>query len=124
MQNERLISFLLRVGIANAFLYAAIAAFLDPFSWVGFMPSWIDAVIPRSILLSLFSTYEIVLALWLLSGKQIFRAATLSSVTLFFIILFNISSLDILFRDVPIFFAGLALITLVVKPRDSSTSHG
>lgn len=115
MKNERLISFLLRAGIAIAFLYAAIAAFLDPFSWVGFMPSWIDAIVPRSILLSLFSTYEIVLALWLLSGKQIFRAATLSSATLFFIILFNISSLDILFRDVPILFAALALIVMAKK---------
>ncbi len=112
MHNERLISFLLRSGLAIAFVYAAIAAFLDPFSWVGFLPTWIDAVIPRTVMLSVFSTYEIVLALWLLSGRYAFRASACSAATLFCIILFNIGSLDILFRDVPILFAALALIAM------------
>lgn len=112
MKNERLISFLLRIGIAIAFLYAAIAAFLDPFSWIGFLPAWIDSIIPRGALLSLFSLYEILLALWLLSGKMSFHAAMVSSATMGAIIVFNISSLDILFRDVPILFAALALMAM------------
>lgn len=112
MKYERLISFLLRAGIAIAFLYAAIAAFLDPFAWIGFLPSWLDGMATRKLFLLLFSSYEIVLALWLLSGKQALRAATFSSATLFLIILFNVASLDILFRDVPILFAALALMAL------------
>lgn len=115
MNNERLISFLLRAGIAIAFLYAAIAAFLDPFSWIGFMPSWIDVVVPRSILLSLFSAYEIVLSFWLLSGKHIVRGVLVAAATLFFIIIFNITLLDIVFRDIPILFAALALMALEKK---------
>ncbi len=112
MQNERLISFLLRIGIAIAFLYAAVAAFLDPFSWIGFLPIWIEDIIPRSVVLSIFSTFEILLSLWLLSGKVVFRSAVLSSATLGAIILFNIQSLDIVFRDVPILFAALALMAM------------
>ena len=115
MKYERLISFLLRAGIAIAFLYAAISSFLDPFAWIGFMPAWIERVVPRAALLSLFSAYEIILALWLLSGKQAYRAAALSSATLFAIIIFNVASLDILFRDVPILFAALALMALQKK---------
>ena len=119
MKNERLISFLLRIGIAIAFLYAAIAAFLEPSSWVGFLPAWIDGIVPRGTLLSIFSIYEILLALWLLTGKMPFRAAAVSSATMFAIIVFNIGSLDILFRDVPILFAALALMTLTYKASGS-----
>lgn len=124
MKNEQLISFLLRIGIAIAFLYAAIAAFLDPFSWIGFLPTWIDGIIPRGVLLSLFSLYEILLALWLLSGKIPFRAAMVSSVTMTSIIVFNINSLDILFRDIPILFSALALMALTIKQRDPSAGSG
>lgn len=112
MHNERLISFLLRAGIATAFLYATIAALLDPFSWVGFLPTWIEAVVPRTAVLSLFSIYEGVLAFWLLSGKRAFQASACASATLFCIIIFNIGSLDILFRDVPILFAALAMMAM------------
>lgn len=115
MHNERLISFLIRAGIATAFLYAAIAAFLEPFSWVGFLPTWIEAIIPRTAVLSLFSTYEVALALWLLSGKHAFRASACAAATLFCIIIFNIGSLDILFRDVPILFAALAMMAMTYK---------
>ncbi|MBI4253380.1 hypothetical protein HY623_04380 [Candidatus Uhrbacteria bacterium] len=120
MKNERLISFLLRAGIAVAFLYAAIAAFLDPFSWVGFMPAWIDAIVPRNMLLMIFSVYETGLALWLLSGRAAYYSAAFSSATLFFIILFNISSFDILFRDVPILFAALAMVAMTARSRTSA----
>lgn len=115
MQNERLISFLLRIGIAIAFLYASIAAFLDSFSWIGFLPPWIDTIVPRGVVLSIFSTYEILLSLWLLSGRAVVRSSALSAATLCGIILFNIQSFDIVFRDVPILFSALALVALAKK---------
>ena len=110
--DQRLVSFFLRAGLAIVFLYAAVASFLDPTSWIGFFPEWLRALFPATILRYLFSTYEIVLALWLLKGKQTFYAASLAALTLFSIIIFNTGALDIVFRDVAIFFSALGLVAL------------
>ena len=56
--------------------------------------------------------YQIGLALWLLSGKYTFYAAILAAVTLLGIIFPNISDLDVIFRDVAIFFGAVALALL------------
>ncbi len=112
MKNLTLVSFLLRVGLGGAFLYAAIASFLEPESWVGFFPIWLRNLAPENYLLMTFSIYEIILAIWLFSSKKIFYAAGLAALTLGGIIVFNISALDIIFRDIPILFMALALIVI------------
>ena len=112
MKNERLARLLLRVGLALVFLYAAVASTLDPSSWVGFLPAFLRNLIPQALLLSLFSLYQVGLGLWLLSGKKIYAAGILASVTLAAIIVSNITLLDVVFRDVAIFFAALALTAL------------
>ena len=104
--------FFLRFGIALVFLYAAIASFLDPQSWMGFIPSFITNHITRAYLLSIFSIYEIILSFWLFSGKKTFYAAILSSITLVGIIISNLSQFNIIFRDVAILFAAIALAFL------------
>ena len=109
--HERLVSFFLRTGLAVGFLYAALSAFLDPNSWVGFLPSEARALIFGNILLVLFSSYEIALALWLLSGHAVRNAAWASIITMSLIILFNLPSLDIVFRDLVILAAAAALLT-------------
>ncbi len=110
--NKYLVSFFLRLGIAAVFLYAAIASFLTPNNWIGFLPVWLRNIIPGMILLSIFSVYEIILSIWLLSGKKIYYASILSAITLSLIIVTNISQLDILFRDIAILFSAVALIFL------------
>ena len=110
--NKYLISFFLRLGLASVFLYAAIASFLTPNNWIGFLPTWLKNIIPGIILLSIFSIYEIILSLWLLSGKKIYYASILSAITLFLIIITNITNLDILFRDIAIFFSAISLAIL------------
>lgn len=117
MRDSSLAFFFLRLGIATVFLYAAIASFLDPLSWVGFFPVWLRALFPATILLYLFSTYEIVLAFWLLSGRRALYAASLAALTLFGIVIFNTGALDIVFRDVAILFAAIALATLTHEQR-------
>lgn len=107
-----LADFLLRVGVAIVFLYAGVSSFLDPSSWVGFIPQFIRNIIPGAIFLPLFSVYEFALALWLISGKKVFYAAILAGITLLAIIFFNIGALDITFRDAAIFFAAMALLVL------------
>ena len=109
MENNKLISLLLRAGIAFSFFYAAIFSFVNPTNWIGFFPSFLTNLIPGVILLPIFSVYEILLGLWLISNKKIFYASVLSSMTLFSVVIFNLGVLDIVFRDISILFASIAL---------------
>lgn len=102
-------AFFLRAGLATVFLYAAIAATLDPTSWVGFFPEFVKTFISPIVLLYFFSAYQVILSLWLLSGKKTRYAAWLAATTLLTIILPNIWYLDIIFRDVAILFSAIAL---------------
>ena len=110
--KENMPPFLLRIGLALVFLYAAIAATLDPFSWIGFFPQWLRGIFPAGFLLVGFSVYQLFLGLWLVSQYKTFYAAIFSAGTIFAIIFFNIGDLDIIFRDVAILFAALALAFL------------
>lgn len=113
----RLAEFLLRAGLAVVFLYAATASFLMPQNWIGFFPPWLRNIIPAEILLVVFSSFEIILALFLISGLKTFRAAAVSGIVLFLIIVFNlsVSLLDIIFRDIAILFGALALAVLTYE---------
>ena len=112
MQNEKLISFLLRTGLAIVFLYAAIASFIEPTSWIGYLPSWTENIMPRETALVFFSIYEIALTLWLFSGKKIYYAALLATLTMAGIVVFNFGELNIVFRDVAIMFSAITLTVL------------
>lgn len=116
-RNFKFAEFLLRAGLAVVFLYAAIVSILMPQNWVGFLPFWLREIIPAGILLLVFSGFEIILALWLISGFKTFLAALVAAATLFLIIAFNLSSslLDIIFRDIAILFSALALAALNYK---------
>jgi uncharacterized membrane protein YphA (DoxX/SURF4 family) len=104
--------FLLRVGLALSFLYAGVSGLLNPSSWVGFFPFFLRKIFDPQILLFVFSVYEIILALVLLWGRYTLFSASLSALTLFFIIILNLAILDIVFRDIGLFFASLALVFL------------
>ncbi|MBI4739727.1 hypothetical protein HY772_09405 [Candidatus Woesearchaeota archaeon] len=107
-----LASFLLRIGLGLVFLYAAVSAFLQPNSWIGFLPSFIRTSPAAPFLLNVFGLYQTALAIWLLSGKRTFHAAVLASLTLTAIIFTNINALDVVFRDVAILFCAAALSVL------------
>lgn len=115
MEQKSLISFFLRLAISIPFLYAAIAAFLTPESWIGFLPGWIGSIMPAEIALSAFSIYQIVLSLWLLSGKWLQYSSLLASTTLLGITIFNLGALDIVFRDVGLFIASVSLALLAYE---------
>lgn len=110
--NFSLISFFLRLAISIPFLYAAIAAFLDPTSWIGFLPGWIGKIMPKEIALSMFSVFQIILSIWLLSGKWLRYSSVLASAILLSITVFNIGALDIVFRDVGLLLASISLTLL------------
>jgi uncharacterized membrane protein YphA (DoxX/SURF4 family) len=103
------VSLVLRLGLALVFLYAGIASLINPTNWIGFIPAFIANESTRSVLLLGHSIFNIVLGLWLLSDKKIFYASTISVIFLIGIILTNLASIDIIFRDVAILFMAIAL---------------
>jgi uncharacterized membrane protein YphA (DoxX/SURF4 family) len=102
-------TWLLRAGLALVFLYASINSFLSPQDWVGYFPQFMRDVVPVSILLPVFSVYELALAAWLLSGIYVKYAALLAAATLAGIVVSNFSLLPISFRDMALMLAALAL---------------
>lgn len=118
-KNEKLVALITRIGLAFVFLYAAISALIDPVAWIGFFPLWLRHLIPGTFLIIYFSSYQIFLAVWLMSSKKPLYASLLAAFTLLFIISANIKAFDIVFRDVEIFLSALALAALSRKDLDA-----
>lgn len=57
---------------------------------------------PDSLMLAGWGTLEAIIAVWILSGKKIFLPSVAATVLLCLIVLFNFSSLEVVFRDVAI----------------------
>lgn len=114
--NKKAAVFLLRAGLAWVFLYAAISSFLHPFNWIGFLPSFARTIAPSLVsqffVLDVFAIVELLLALWLLSGRRLMLAAIVSSLALAGILFLNLGALDATFRDGGLLLASLALVLL------------
>ena len=115
IKNNKIAITLTRLGLAFVFLYAAISALINPVAWVGFFPAWIRGLMSLHLLIILFSSYQILLASWLISGKKTLYSSAFSAITIIFIIISNMNLLDIVFRDVDILVSALALIVLSRK---------
>ena len=112
-----LASFFLRIGLAISFIYAGIAAFLNPEAWIGFIPGFARNIIPAAALLHIHSVFNVLLGLWLISNKKVFLSSIISCLAMVIIIFFNYSALDIVFRDITIFFAAAALSALAYQDK-------
>jgi len=108
-------SFFLRLGLAFVFIYVAISAFFNPQSWIGYIPDFIGSSVTKGYFLFTHEITNLVLGLWLLSGKKTFYAALVACVVLAGIILVNLDSFLIVFRDIGLFFAAVALAVLSRK---------
>lgn len=114
---------LLRIGVAFAFLYPPIDALSDPDSWIGYFPRFIMSLpVDPLLILHSFGALEVLLAIWILSGWKIRIPAVLAAAILAAIVLFNGAQFAILFRDVSIALAALALAFLP-RQRPSAASH-
>ena len=103
----------LRIGLAFALLYPPFAALGDPVSWAAYFPAFIrDLPIDTTLLLHAFGVFEVVLALWILSGWRIRVPATLSAILLLGIVAFNPADFEVLFRDLSIAAIAIALALL------------
>jgi len=111
----RLALFVLRVALAVPFIYAAIAATLQPEAWIGFVPFFLRNIFPEALLLGAHSLMNLVLGVWLLSGWRTRYAAVLSALVLLTVIVTNLPSLDIIFRDIGLLLAAVSLALLHYK---------
>jgi uncharacterized membrane protein YphA (DoxX/SURF4 family) len=101
--------FLLRLGVAFAFLYPPANAILDPYAWIGYFPAFLDGLMPDQLLLHVFGLVEVVIGLWILSGRNIFIPCLVAFGLLVLIVVFNLGDFQVLFRDVSIALMALAL---------------
>ncbi len=95
-------TFLLRLGVAFAFLCPPIDALFSPDSWIGYFPHFMRGFVPDSLLLSAWGLLEILVALWILSGKRVSFPATLATILLVSIVFFNLPQMEVVFRDLAI----------------------
>ena len=109
--GDQLPTWLLRAGLAFAFLYAASASFLHPATFARYFPSFLPASWATE-LLPLFAVFEVVLAGLLLTSRFTYVASLLAAATLVGIVIANPDAFEVLFRNVAIACAALALALL------------
>lgn len=107
----------LRIGLAFSFLYPAVSAWFNPFAWIGYFPPFMMNLMQghNMLLLHVFGVTEIIIALWLIFGRRIFVPSVLAAVYLLGIVVFNLSQMDVIFRDISIFAIAIALAMLHYK---------
>ncbi len=104
--------YILRVGLAFAFLYPAISSLIVPSDWIGFVPMVVRDLVDGNLFLFVFSVIEILVALGILFFRNPFYPALFGGLILVFTILFNFGSFVLIFRDVSILAMVLALVSI------------
>lgn len=112
MEREKLFNFLLRAGVAFSFIFPPVNALFDPDSWIGYFPKFISGVIPDAVLLHGFGAIEIIIAVWILSGRKIFIPSAAAAAMLVAIVAFNSGNFQVLFRDLSIAAMSLSLAVI------------
>lgn len=110
---------LLRLGLAFVFAYASLATFADPEKFERYIPAAMNHPWMTHWCLPAFSTFELVLAAALATGRRLVLSSTVAAVILAGITLTNPSHLDVLFRNVAIASAALALAVRSRQPAES-----
>jgi hypothetical protein len=110
--KEKTISYLLRIAVVFSFLYPPIAAWFAPDNWIWFVPDFIEIFIDKGIFLHIFGLVEIAIALGILFLKNPFWPSLGAIVILLAIIILDWSTFDVVFRDISILLAALALVAL------------
>ena len=103
---------LLRLGLAVIFLYAAIASLVNPRDWIGYLPPAALDMFDGFVLLKILAVLQLLLVLWLLIGKYVHYAALFAGAMLAGIVVANVELFAITFRDIALIFAALALAVL------------
>ena len=122
--KEKIELWLLRLAVAFPLVWAGVKELVDPFAWIGFVPTWVDQFIDPRIFLTLHGVGSIAIALGLIitlnirHWRVIFAGAAflnLAGILLFY----GID--DITFRDVGLTLIALALVLKKFKPPPSNS---
>ena len=117
MSKRSLIFLIVRLGVAFAFIYPPVSAWFTPLSWVGYLPEFVHVLsIDEFVLLHIIGFVEIIVGLWILTGRHIFVPSVAASIFLITLVLFNINQLEVLFRDISILAMTLALAVWSYDP--------
>ncbi len=114
---------LLRIAIAFSFIYAAVSGFLDPSAWVGFFPSFVQGMAPAGVIIGAWGLAEVILALVILFMRNAFYPGIIAAVLLAGVTITNLGAMDIVFRDVSIALAALALAFLTQEQSGRSSGN-
>jgi hypothetical protein len=112
MGNINMAKWLLRIGLAFTLVYAAIASMISPADFADYVPGFVTQFIQLNLFLTIFSIGQIVLGVWLLSAWKGRWPALISFLLMASIMLFNFNAMLVVFRDVAIACAALALAVL------------
>lgn len=105
-------SFALRIGLAFVFVSAAISSYLNPGTWTKFIPTLVTNYIPTSTFLWTLEGFEVLLALLLLIKRRVSWVVLLAALSLLVFALANLNSFDLVFQDVGLALAALALFAI------------
>jgi hypothetical protein len=114
---------ILRWGLAFVFFYAAIVSVANPERWAMYVPSFISLVVAPQSFLVVFSLYELILAGFLFSGKKLFWSSLLAVITFVGIVIVDFSLVGIIFTDIGLAFAALALFDVARNNRYSNNDY-
>lgn len=122
MSNSKLATWFLRVGLAFVFAYASVEIYLNPQNFLKYTPSFILDIVPVNLFLYSFGVAELLLSVWLLTGWKPEYPSIISVMLIAGIVVFNMEYFQILFRNVAIAFAGLALLMLETRHKNKQTA--
>jgi hypothetical protein len=110
----RLAKFFLRLGLAFVFVYAAVEIHFNPDNFLRYVPAFVTTQMDITQFLPLFGGAEILLSVWLLSGKWGRASSMISFLLLCAITIPNYAFFTTLFRNVAIASGALSLFCLEV----------
>lgn len=115
MEHKSIAMWALRAGLAFAFLYPAVASLITPSDWVGFVPREVREIFGAERFLLFFSFVEILIGVGILFLRRPMIPAVFAIGILSGVLVFNLGSLDLVFRDVSMIGMAAALIALTSK---------
>lgn len=114
---------LLQLGLAFVFLYASLTTLVDPLQFATYVPSWLSMP-GMGPMLRCFACFELALAMALLTRRFARHAALVAVMTLVGITATNPDEFEVLFRNVAIICAALALaVSTPALPRLNHRHH-
>lgn len=113
--NNKFIDYSLRLGLSFAFIYPAVSAFIEPNDWIGFIPVFIRNFVSADIFLPIYSIVELTIGVGIIFARNPFYYSVAGAVLLSAVVILNIGSFDLVFRDISIIGMATALALFHVK---------